>query len=360
VAGPATTAIPPPAPVETRTGPVRGWVAVPLVVALLVVLLGEVAVRAVSSHLPEPQLWSSPESQIKYDEMRALARAHQTGGVVLLGTSLTDVGIDPALLSGELGAHLPVYDASLAGGTLESVRWWYDHVVAPFLQPKVVVFGISSRELNPSDPQAATLAEQFFAAPAVRHIDGTESVMQRLERYAGDASYLFRYRKVLRQPSQVVHKTTPIDNQERFLTSLGMATPFAAMVYQRSPVIDAFFRTTVTANYHVGAAKVSALGGTLADIRASHAAALLVAMPITADYIALHPHGAADFGRYEQVMAEVATQVGVPEMPTQVWPPALFADPIHLNQAGARRLTPLIARALVPLLPHAAQPRAAP
>ena len=334
----------------------RRWarIVVPLAVAVAVVLLAEFAVRAEASHLPEPQRWNAPEAQVKYDQMKLLSRAHQTGGVVLLGTSLMDVGVDPALFAAQIGHRLPVYDASLAGGTLESARWWYTHVVVPLLHPKIVIFGFTSRELNPNDPDAAKLGTQFFESPAVHQLAGTESLMELLDRTGDNVSYLFRYRKLLRKPSEALHHRTALDIQRPVISPGGQATSFVTSGYNRSPLIPAFFRQTVTYRFTVGPSKVATVLGTLHDIKASDASTLLVDMPITREYIGLHPNGWADWAAYEQAMTSIVSQSGVAEMPAQLWTPPYFADPIHLNGAGARRLTGLLVTRIRGMLAAAA------
>jgi hypothetical protein len=255
------------------------------------------------------------------------------------------------LFAAQIDHRLAVYDASLAGGTLESARWWYEHTVVPLLHPKIVIFGFTSRELNGNDPDALKLGTQFFQSPAVHHLAGTETLMERLERVGDDVSYLVRYRKLLRQPTVALHHHTALDIQRPVISAGGQATSFVVSGYNRSPLIPAFFRQTVTYRFAVGPSKVATVLGTLHDISGSGATALLVDMPITSDYIALHPNGWADWAAYENAMTSIVSQSGVPEMPAQLWTPPYFADPIHLNGAGARRLTGLLVTRIRRLLP---------
>jgi hypothetical protein len=334
----------------------RRRLVVSAVITLSVVLLAELIVRLDASRLPEPQMWLNLEAQIKYDQMKALHRSRQTGGVVILGTSLTDVGVDPALLATEIDRRAPVYNASLAGANVEVVRWWYAHVVVPFLHPRLVIFGLTSRELNPNDPDGIRLGAQFFASAAAHHLSGTESVLERIERYGDAYSYLFRYRRMLRQPLEVLHHHTAIDVQRTVISDLGQATSFVHSGYNTSPLIAPFFRQTITRDFTVSPAKVATVVGVLRDVRASGAQVLLVDMPVTSAYIALHPNQWADWAAYEGALSGVVARTGVPEVPAQLWATSYFADPIHLNGAGSRRLTAL----LVPRLPGTLRPSAAP
>jgi hypothetical protein len=309
-------------------------------------LTAEVAVRVVASRLPVPQTWSSPEAQVKYGQLRALARGHQTGGVVFLSTSVLDVGVDPAAFAADTGTRLPVFNASVSGANLEELRWWTTRLVLPLLRPRLVVVGLSSREFNGNDPQAAQLAGQFFAAPAVRHLNGDETLLQRLERYGDQTSDLFRYRKSLRTTRTILHRTTTdlVDLQRRYFTSpQGQELALAGQSYRTSSSLDKLFQSTIVANYHVASSKAAVLAGLLADIQASKAQAVLVDAPVTQAYIDLHPHGSTDYAAYQQALAGVATSTHTPFVPGQVWTTPLFADPLHLNESGAKQLSHVLA-----------------
>src|SRR3981081_4087421 len=99
----------------------------PIVVALAVVLVAEVTLRLIGPHLPPNQVWAAAEDQVKVDQMKALAKAGVSGGVVIVGTSLTDVGVDPVQLTKLAGLRVPAYDASLAGGDLAVGAWVEPH-----------------------------------------------------------------------------------------------------------------------------------------------------------------------------------------------------------------------------------------
>jgi hypothetical protein len=325
----------------------------PIVVALAVVLVAEVALRLIGPHLPPNQVWAAAEDQVKVDQMKALAKAGVRGGVVIVGTSLTDVGVDPVQLTKLAGLRVPAYDASLAGGDLAVVAWWTTHVVIPTLHPRVVVLGISSREFNPNDRQAVLLGQQFFAAPAVHHLDGNESVFETLERKVDDWSYLFRYRKVVRVPTNLTGGHNDIALDRKFQTPQGMQLAFVSSVYTQGPVMDQFFTSTVTTRYQVGQPQLDALQSLLAALRHDGITVALVDMPVTDHYIALHPHGQADYDAYRQAVGGVVGDSGVWTFPGQVWDPKLFADPIHLNGTGAEQFTNQLAVDLKPLLPPA-------
>jgi hypothetical protein len=313
---------------------------IPLAVLAAGLLLAELAVRVDAHHIPAPVTWSGPEEQLKYSQMQTLHREGHTGGIVVVGSSVADVGIDPAGLTTVPG--VPTYNAALLGANLETVRWWTDHVVVPLLQPRQIVFGLTSREVNSNDPQASSLGQQFFASPAVRHLDGSESVWQRLERYGGDISYLFRYRKIFRDPSLLADKTTEMQIQQAQTDSRGLDLVFAHGPYLQSA---AFFQATILFRFVVSPAKLSLLAATLQDIGHRGTRVVLADTPVTQDYVSLHPQ-AGDYAAYQNALALVAATAQVPLIRGQVWPTSLFSDPIHLNAAGTARFTPAVAAQL--------------
>jgi hypothetical protein len=320
----------------------------PIVIAAAILLIAEVAVRIEAHRLPPPPTWSPPEAQVKNGQIDALARTHQTGGVVFLSTSVLDVGLDPGAFIADSRTKLPVYDAALAGADLQELRWWEDHIVLPKLRPKVLVLSLSSRDANANDPQAATIAANFFASDAVRRIDGTESVWQRLERYAGDVSYLFRYRKAFRSPETIIHRTDPISAQAFFTSPLGQELVLRGQPFISGANVQAYFQATLLYHWQLSLSRLNVLAGIINDAYAAGAQVLLVDAPVTQYYIDLHPHQEADFSQYEAALGRVVASTHVPFIPYAVWSDSLFADPIHLDEAGAKRLAGILAARLKP------------
>jgi hypothetical protein len=331
----------------------RRLTTVPIVVTLVVLLLAELIVRVEASRLAPPQTWLTPEAQVKVDQMHALKRAGKTGGVVFLSSSVLDVGVDPGVFASQSGTSLPVYNGSLSGANMDELRWWADRIVVPVLRPKLVVVGLSSREFNANDPQAQRLAAQFFDAPSVRQIDGRETLSQRLERYAGDISYLFRYRKSLRRPSQVLHRNATIQLQARYFSSpLGQEMVLSQQKFRRD--LDAEFAATFTNKFEVSASKVAVFTGLLEDLRRSGAIVVVVDAPVTQEYVNVHPRQQVDYAAYRQAIKQSATSAGLRTVSFPVWDPAWFADPVHLNERGAARLAWRLSIALRPEVAAAA------
>src|SRR2546429_543375 len=82
-----------------------------VVVAVAMLLLGELGVRALGDRLPEPVTWYHPIAQVKVEQMEAISASGTSIDVVLAGTSQMAIGADPLLLSSLLAGHPSVYNA---------------------------------------------------------------------------------------------------------------------------------------------------------------------------------------------------------------------------------------------------------
>jgi lysophospholipase L1-like esterase len=75
---------------------------------------------------------------------------------------------------------------------------------------------------------------------------------------------------------------------------------------------------------------------------------VLVDTPVTQEYIGEHPHQAADYAVYQEALRGLAARTNTELVPGQVWDTSFFADPVHLNEVGARRLAGELADRLLP------------
>jgi hypothetical protein len=72
-------------------------------------------------------------------------------------------------------------------------------------------------------------------------------------------------------------------------------------------------------------------------------AVLLVAMPVTAALVALHPGGAPTYQAAIATYASIARGSGARFVVPGVWPDIQFADPVHLNGVGTARFSQYLA-----------------
>lgn len=336
----ASTQVPEPAAASGRR---FRWIGVPIVVALAVLVLAEVAVRIGRSHLTEPIVWPSPELQKKYERIGQLAGSTSTRpGVVLVGDSMMDAGGDSGALRALTPGASGVYNASIAGETLPVIADWTTRIVVPKLHPKLVVIGFSSNELNPHALDAATGAGAYRASRVVRAASGTGGVLDRADAYLRDHSMLYRYRNALRHP--FTKRVVDPNVFDPALTPAGQDLAFRNLGYleQGGPKqAQAVIRGVIAAlqGFSVNLENVALLQDMIRSIRRQGARVLLVAMPVTADLVRFHPRGEADYQAAMDAFAGAADRSGATFVQPGVWPNAVFADPVHLNGAGAARLT---------------------
>jgi hypothetical protein len=331
-------------------------IGVPIIVALVVLLLAEVAVRVGKSSLATPSAWPAPELQKKYDQIVARAGSAQGTDVVLVGDSMMDAGGDPAALVAA-GSAARVYNASVAGETLPTIAEWTAKVVVPRLHPKVVVIGFSSNELSPAVLAPSLGLSAYRHSRAVRDAEGTGGVIDRADGLLRRTSMLYRYRSVLRNPlslgGTVAGSAGGIFDPK--LTGDGQDLAFTGQQYlaqggvnQARLVIGTIIATLE--GFTVGKDNVAILQGLITNLRRQNIQVLLVAMPVTADLVSFHPAGAADYQRALASFGSIAQASGALLAVPGVWPINEFADPVHLNGAGTVHFT----KYLAPLVRQAA------
>lgn len=312
-----------------------------LLLALTVLLVAEVGVRLVEDRLPPPPDWYTPEYGVKEGQIDRLA-GRGGASVVLLGSSVIDVAVDPVGLDGPLTSARPAYNAGLIGANLEMVDVWSEHVVEPALAPDVVVIGVSSRDVNANGAGLESQTPGFYALPAVERLLGTESTLERVERRAGDLSRLVRYRTVLRRPLEALFGYDAPDRNLAQNTDLGLELHLADLEYQGGADVDDFFRREPLRDFALSTRQLDAVRDLVERHQARGTRVVLLDVPVTSQYVALHPRGEADYRDYEVALNVLAAQLGIELVDTGTWTPDAFSDPLHLNGVGTAQLTALL------------------
>lgn len=317
-------------------------------VALLVNVGAELVVRWRVGELPEPTLWSGPEMGVKEQRIGVLER-HRGASVLFLGSSTVDAGVDPSRLGIE-EVNRPAYNAATGAGSLDMIDFWARHVAVPRLDPDVVVLGVVSRELNPNNPEFRSLERAFFTSKAVIRLAGRESLLEQIERKVESWSVLVRYRTVLREPSNLWNDGPDGQTYGEIVADDGQYEGFLGGTYSPSTKVSRFLQRNAVHDFVVGAREIERLRDLVRFVKGSGARVMVVNMPVTADYVDLHPAGGLDYDDYLGSLEEAAATAGAPFVDVGVWPDELFADPVHLNAAGAARLTELLGLELRQLL----------
>ncbi len=305
-------------------------------------LLGaEVALRLRASALPPPLKWANTNLDRKAQQIAWLS---ERGGasVVFIGSSAVNSSADPAGIRYP-DDDRPVYNAAVRGGTPKIVSSWARHLVVPKLDPDIVVLGVASRELDANGPFLQDVEDQYFAAPAVRHLEGNETALQTAERRVESVSALFKYRTWVRDPGYL-----------RVLVGMDEA-PSVSAEAAGDPVapngrLSADFRPPrpYTTNFvsdrdpslRISPAKRSSLRELLSYLERSVEHVIVVNMPVTEDYIDLQAEGQREL--FDEILETEAERTGATYVDPGIWPRHLFRDPTHTNERGSQRLTTLL------------------
>lgn len=319
----------------------RSWRRTVVLAAVVVLLIAEVGLRLVSGSLRPPVVWENPEADAKWRQMSTLAGS---GGAstVFIGSSLVGVGFDPSRVSAP-DDERPAYNAALLSSALGQQRLWLEHFVLPLLRPSTVVIGVSGRELNANDATLDLADALMLQAGEVRHALGTESLVERADRWLRRLSYLARYREVLREPTELFDRgpRTP----EAAITDLGLTT--AALDLEFTPFdrerLERYGRIQY---YELSELRLQQLRTMVESLTARGIEVVIVNMPVTAEAVAIYPRGPVDLEEYSARLEALAAEAGAAYLPTGVWPTSLFADEWHVNGRGTAELTTMLAASI--------------
>ncbi len=319
-----------------------------LLVAVGVLLVAELGVRALAGPLHEPMVWRDRETSAKAAQIAGLGDA---GGaeVVLVGSSMTNAAVDPVALTEALGTSRPAYNAALNGASTPTLATWVEEVVIPQLRPDLIVVGLSSRELNGRGRNQDEELTSFSSSPAVERLTGGGGWSGRIERALEDASALVRYRTTLRRPLEAFDDTKGPPRPRDMLQPLGVLRAlrvFASADYRVTADFRARMVDRVFNDYEIGTREVAALHELYEIAERADVDVAVVLMPITEDAVTMHPNGADDLARFEAAIADATEGRRVLDLRSGFQDLRLFADPLHLNGQGRADFTTALAEAL--------------
>lgn len=322
------------------------------VALVLVVGLAEAGARAVSPYLPEPSLWTDDATTVKVAQLDALDCAD----LVFAGNSMTRDGLDPVAFGAADPEGRRSYNASLDAATPALQRRWVLDEVDPRVTPDGVVLGVSSFDLNDSAAIGQTALEAYDAAPLSR-----DDLFGRLQAPFIRSSALFRHRNEIRDPETLWDglgagrdgerrpRLGP-DGIEGVLGPGGQGLSRQDLLYTPSPLTERFAQNELLNDFHLGGEQTEAAEELLDGLADRDVDTAMVVLPVTEDYVDLHPGGATQFEEFLALVERIAAEHGAEFIdlhdlaPDDSW----FADTHHLNATGAEGLS----TALPGLLPE--------
>jgi len=317
-----------------------------------VIVLAELGARAVSPYLPEPPLWTDDTTTVKVAQLDAL----ECADVVFAGNSMTRDGLDPVAFEAADPDGRRTYNAALDAATPALQERWVLDQVDPRVTPDGVVLGVSSFDLNDSAALGQTALGAYDDAPLSR-----DDLFGRLQAPFIRSSALFRYRNEIRDPVMLWDGLGAWRDGERqprlggeglegVLGPEGQGLSRRELSYTPSPLTDRFAQNELLNDFHLGGAQTEATEDLLDGLADRDVDTAMVVLPVTRDYIDLHPGGEAQYEEFLALVEGIAAEHGAEFIdlhdlaPDDSW----FADTHHLNATGSEALS----TALPALLPE--------
>jgi hypothetical protein len=323
---------------------------------LAVLVLAEVGARAFSPYLPEPQLYADDTTTVKVAQLDAL----DCVDLVFAGNSMTRDGLDPRRFAETDADERRTYNAALDAATPALLERWVLDEVDPRVDPDGVVLGLSSFDLNDEASIGASALDAFDNAPLTR-----DDLFGRLQAPLIEHLDLFRYRNELRDPQAVwdgLGRWRDGEQEPRLDASgirgligpQGQGLSRQDLSYVPSPVTNRFDQSELLNDFHLGGTQTEAADDLLAGLADRKIDTAVVVLPVTQDYIDLHPEGAVQYDEFLTLAQQIAEDNAATFLDLHDFfadqgeaADTFFADTHHLNGMGANRLS----RALPDLLP---------
>ncbi len=317
------------------------------VLAFSAVLLGlELATRALETSLPEPSSWPDQATLAKSLQMEELGCAD----VVFAGNSMARDGLDPRTFNSTDPMARTAYNVALDAATPSQLDRWLSGEVVPLLRPSTVVLAISSADLNENSDAGRGALEAFESS-----IGGRPGLLGDLQRALVDHSALARHRGSLRDPGELADAVERLlEGESAPRTSAGgvpgVIGPLGEGLSRRDRVDTGgtaarrFLTEQLLGDYAVSRRESESLVALIQHLREAGAEPVLVLLPVTQEYVDLHPSGITDFQAFLEVIHHVAdaTRTDLYDLHDAIDTPESFADTHHLNESGSGQLTRML------------------
>lgn len=316
-----------------------------VVIAVLLLLVFELGVRALEPALPQTTTWREPMVAHKVARMDELAEVAPID-LLFAGTSQMLFAGDPTMLRKRLGSPWSTYNASMWGAPPIVNEHWLTEVVAPRLRPRTVLLGVSPIDFVEAESQDAV--EKYFASTSVRE-DWLSSVDRSLSR----VSVLIRERRTLRDPQLIadsIGRRIGGDDGPKLLSgqvdAFGRAPRQDASTFRDGPVARRMVAGLVNSGWDPSARQVAAFGRTVAKLRAAGAEVILADMAISKPLIDML--GPRAYGAFRTFLRQQAHALEVPliDTATGLSSTTFFFDFDHVNRAGADVFNTTVWRAM--------------
>ncbi len=325
---------------RSHPGSIHRRVALLLAATVAVLVLGEGGARAAGPYLPEPIVYGDETTQAKVAQLDQLGTA--CTDVVLAGNSMGRDAFDPGPFTAADGEHRRAYNASLDAASPALLRRWLTEEVVPRTHPATVVVTLASLDLNAHGNATTSARLAYDSAPAT-----ATGPAGRLGAWFEAHSTLVRYRSELRDLGAVaaalgqMQAGSPLPRLSAagitgLVGAAGQGESRLGLHYRHDASTKSFTRQQLLADFTIDDTQVADERALVTDLQAEGVAVVLVVLPVTADYVSLHPAGGVDFDRFLGVARQLAIDTGAPliDLHDERGDEQRFADTHHLNAEG--------------------------
>lgn len=299
--------------------------------ALTVLLFAEAGARSVGETLPEPVEWYDANMQVKVEQMDRLHNEERRADFVFAGTSMVFRGIAPLAFDELSDRPTFSYNAGVLAGMPPVQRRWILEEVEPRLNPRVVVYGLSSLDFQ--ERRYKYPVNSYESAPATRR-----GFMAAAQRFGARLLKMVRLRTELREPTTwaKIRRGRQEGPVERTRTRMDPRGHIFKAKKKRGPAERNRMRDNVLRDYEIsrrGTKQVLQIVHTLQE-RGSDV--VLVSMPVPRGFIDVHPRGERDFEAARRHIGRIADRAGVPFVDmSHSMSEGRFVDFTHLSERGA-------------------------
>jgi hypothetical protein len=306
-------------------------------------LVAEGTVRLLADDLPAVAEWPDATTAAKVAQMDRIACAE----VVFVGNSVARDDLDPETFQVADPGLRSAYNAALdAAGPAQIARWLPEEVL-PRLDPDVVVWALTSPDLNDASPAGQAALESYASS-----IAGRDDLIGRVQRPLVEHLALVRHREALSDPATIWDAASgdrpdADGDATALIGSRGQGRSRANLQYvPDDPVVRGFVESQLLADYRIGGEQTEAARELVEGLQDDGRSVVLLLPPVTDEFIELHPDQDA-WDDYRATVQQIADETGARLVDlTGAGDDSWFADTHHLNGDGARELTRLVAAQL--------------
>ncbi len=301
--------------------------------AVAVIVSAETGVRSMVGRLGPAPEWPTAEMGEKGDQLARLGSVD----LLFMGSSVASFGIDPSVIQGAVPGIANSYNAAVPFGSFEVQRLWFEAAIKPNVSARIVVIEISPSVL-------LYRSKASFVPEMVRSIGYRHGAGQELGPVFDSA--LVRYAPYLRDPLKLA--ALGLRGTESIVFDDGQGRncePYRSTGEQRTLMADDFAASMADSAF-VPLAELERLVKSLQtdDV-------IFAILPVHDDFFEFDPMLRPQWEKGLAAALSLAAdwEIGVIDAGALEWPTGLFSDPLHLNPAGAERLSEVVAAGLTAL-----------